>query len=829
MNRFVTKAEQLVERIARGLAGFVTNNPWKALLLSFVLLAASIPGLQGLTPDPTHRAYFKASDALRIQVEEMERRFSNDDSVVLMVHSPSGVFDAETSELLVRLTEEMWRVPDIIRVESLSNYRWVRASGDDIVVEPLIPDHGPYTDAVLAERKSVALNHEIIPGYLVSEDAKTALVIGFVRPDDKGSAAAPGPIVNGVREMISRHQGSDHEFHITGRTAVMQSFLEATEHDMKSFMPFLLIIVVVMLWLNFRRLGAFTPLIVVIFSVIATMGISGWLGMKVTNITAVVPQFLIAIGIANAIHILNSYFALIRKGEDRRDAMYQALSENFMPTVMTSVTTAIGFLSFVTSDIIAIGQLGVMVGIGVEVAWVLTYLLLPPVVLLLPSFKRGGKRAHNQPAVQTAGELDAIHAPRLDRYVAALSKFRLPVVAVFLAIAAVSVYLASDIRVNANPFKYFAEGFWLRTANDFAERHLNGAQGMEVLIETGLEDGIKDPAFLSKVEQFQQWIDRQHGVVKTMSVLDILKQTNRSVHGDEQAFYALPNIRDEVSQLLFLYSLNLPQGLDLSNRVTARNDALRISVKWTLYDSADATGAAKMIAEKGRSMGLNVSTTGKVLLFQNMNQYVVKSFFTSFGSSLLLISLLMMAGFMSVRLGLLSLVPNIVPMFIGGAILKFLGHPFDIGAVVVASVCIGIAVDDTIHFMSHFKRCIDKGCSPEEAVKRTFHEVFPAVWAITVILVSAFGLFAFADFVPNQNFGILTAGILTFALIAEATMTPALLLLVFKRKRIPAGQREVGQREVVASEAPYGMFSVRAHGPAGEPAIRPVEAESVDR
>ncbi|MGH8603925.1 MAG: efflux RND transporter permease subunit, partial [Gammaproteobacteria bacterium] len=445
MDKIVTKMEQLVGGVARGLAGFVTNNPWKALLSAFVLLAVSVPGLRGLTPDPTHRAYFKPSDPLRIQVEEMERRFSNDDSIVLMVHSPSGVFDTETSELLVRLTEEMWRVPDIIRVESLSNYRWVHASGDDIAVESLIPDSGPYTEAVLANRKSVALSHEVVPGYLVSEDANTALVIGFVRPDDKNSAAAPGPIVNGVREMISRHQGGDHEFYITGRMAVMQSFLESTEHDMKSFMPFLLLIIVVTLWLNFRRFGAFTPLIVVIFSVITTMGISGWLGMKVTNITAVVPQFLIAVAVAGTVHILSTYFSLLRNGENRRHAMYRALSENFMPTVMTSVTTAIGFFSFVSSDIIAIGQMGIMVGIGTEIAWVLTYLLLPPVVLLLPSFRKEDKRSDKRPIGEMALQPDVIHAPKLDRYVAALSKFRLPVVLVFFAIAAVSVYVASDI------------------------------------------------------------------------------------------------------------------------------------------------------------------------------------------------------------------------------------------------------------------------------------------------------------------------------------------------------------------------------------------------
>jgi uncharacterized protein len=787
MQSIIRRVQQRIDHVADAAAALVTNHPWKALLSALLLIAAAVPGLQQLSPDPTHRAYFKATDPLRVEVEAMERRFSNDDSVVLFVHSPSGVFDPQTAELLVQLTEEMWRVPDVIRVESLSNYRWVHASDDEIAVDPLIPDRGPYDAQTLQKRKFIALNHEILPGYLVSDDAQTAVIVGYVRPDSGESAAAPGPIIEGVRAMIARHAGGDHEFHISGRTAVMQSFMESTEHDMQQFMPYLLLIILAVLWLNFRRVGGFTPLLVVVFSVVATLGVSGWLGMKLTNITAVVPQFLIAIGIANAIHVLNTYFALLRGGAERRAAMRRALAENFVPTLMTSLTTAIGFFSFLTSDIIAIGQLGVMVGIGVELSWLLTYLLLPAIVLLLPAFRK-------RTTTPAAAPVATAPAAWLMRYVGVLSRFRLLVVAGFAAIAVLSVYAASDIRINANPFNYFADGFWLSQSNQFAERRLSGTQGVEVLVESGTPDGVKSPEFLRRVEAFQAWIDQRPGVVKTLSIIDVLKQTNRSLHADDPAAYALPASSDAVSQLLFLYSLNLPQGLDLSNRVTTENDALRISVKWTLYDSADATTAAREIVKHGRELGLDVSATGKLLLFQNMNQYVVKSFFTSFGTSLLLIAAIMMLGFMSVRLGLLSLVPNLVPMFIGGAILKALGASFDIGAVVVASVCIGIAVDDTVHFMHHFKRGVDQGLTPEESVARTLREVFPAVWAITVILVSAFGLFAFADFVPNRNFGVLTAGVLSFAMLAEATMTPALLLMVYKRRRamsaVTAGAQE---------------------------------------
>lgn len=767
------KHENHGRQLGSRLSAFLTNHPWKSLLLALVLAVVTIPGMRWLTADFTYRGYFKATDPLRIEVEELQRRFGNDDAAVLLVHSPSGVFDQETANLLLELTERMWLIPDVIRVESLTNYRWVHAFGDEIEVEPLIPDDMPLTAEILEARKKVALSHEVLPGFLVSEDATTALVIGYIKPSLDQSVDLQ-PIARAVRDLADELAVGDHVFHTLGRVGMEAGFEGSMKQDMQSLVPFVLLLIVILLFVSFRRFSAVAlPLIVITLSMVMVLAIAGWLGMKITNVTAVMPQFMIGIGIAESVHILHSFYAARDRGEDRRQAAYYALSRNFGPTILTSVATAIGFFSFVSSDILSLSWLGLMVGIGTLIAWALTYLVLGPMLVLVPS---RNKARRDIPLPDEAG-------PRAEQFTAFIHRARIPIVVGFGALAIVALTVASSNQINANPFKYFTEKFWLRVGNDFAEKHLGGVQGMEIVINSGAAEGVKEPDFLHRVDAYQDWINNQPGVTRTVSIIDILKQVNRALHGGEDRTYVLPKTRDEIAQFLFLYTLNLPQGMDINDRLTVENDSLRLSVRWTLYETAAATAAVARFREKAAEMGLDVTTTGKLLLYQNMNGYVVKSFLTSGSIASVLISLLMVLYLRSLRLGLLALIPNLVPVGIGYAILYLAGQPLDIGTVLMTSVCLGIAVDDTIHFMANFEFWRRAGFTTEEAISRVFSHITPALVTTTLILVISFGAFAFATFVPNRNFGMMTAVILTIALVTEVFATPALLMLAYGEKK----------------------------------------------
>lgn len=774
--------------VAARVSRFVVNRWYLALPIAAVSFVVFAMGFSRIQQNFTHTAFFWETDPLLERFNQFERQFGNDDSVILVVSSPSGIFDKDSAELMRSLTEQMWKIPDVIQVESITNFSWVHAEGDDIVVEPLIPDIGPLDEATLVERKKVALEHEILPDYLVSKDGTIGLIFGRVKP---GIDAPPDSqvIVTAVRALAAENGVGDHRFHISGGPAINNAFKEIAQRDMTNLIPIVLGMVVLFLLMSFRAIGGvLLPMAVIITSVMASFALVGWLNgtplkTEVNSITTILPQILIAIGVADSVHVLTSHYRGLRRGLAKRDAAIYALTKNFIPTLLTSISTAIGFFAFSSADLKPISGLGSIAGIGTLYAWFMTYFLMGPLMAIFPSFVKPRKEKES---------LDT-PSPFAWRVTDAIERFRYPIVAVFAAMCLGAVFLASQIRINADPYKYFAQGYALRDAQDFVLANLGGVPNFETMIDSGKDDGIKDPEFLKKVEELEREVVADiDGINRSVSIVDILRQTNRSLNGGSDEFYKLPTDRETIAQEKFLYEMSLPQGRDINNQVTIRNDALRITFVSTLSDSATWVEVKDDIEERAAAKGLTAQVTGKSSLYQSMNGYVVESFITSLSIAVVLISLLLIVFFRSFRTGGIALLPNLIPLLIGGAWLKILGVDLDIGTVLVSSVCLGIAVDDTIHIMANFNHYQRQGRSVRESVAMIVTNTGPALVTTTLVLVFGFGTFAFATFVPNIYFGVMTAVVLTTALVTDLTFLPALLLLF----------PPTGQAEAVADEEP---------------------------
>lgn len=751
-------------RINDFLVGAVVRHPLASIIFSLLFVVAMLPGAAKLEADFTHRAFFWDDDPLLQQFDAFERRFGNDDAVVVAVHSESGIFDVESATLLRELTEEMWRVPEVIRVDSLSNHNWVHARGDDIIVEPLLGD-GELTPELLAERKAIAMTDEVVPGYLVSNDAKTALVFARIKP---GIDAPPNdPVITAnVRELTERLARGDHSFYLTGVPVVNTAFKESSELDMSRLVPVVLAAAAVCLFLMFRSVsGVVLPFVVVVLSVLGTFGFSGLIGVPITNVTAALPNILIAVSIADSVHLLVTYYRSRAAGLERRDAARHSLSKNLLPTFVTSITTAAGFFSFVGADIKPIAGLGWIAGFGTLLAWALTFFLVGGLMVVLPLRQL------------RLAQTDVRWSERLsERLTGWIARNRTATLGATFALTLVAGGLMLLNEVNSDPLKYFRADVPVRIANELVEREVGGARGVELVVDAGAEDGIKDPELLRKVDALQTWIAAQPGVTRVVSILDVLKGMNRALNGGAQEAYTLAGDRETIGQELFLYSMSLPQGMDLNDRVTLKNDALRLTVLWTIPTSREAVAAIEAIEAKGREMGLSVHATGKNRLYQGMNSYVVESFIVSLFTALLLISASLMVAFRSVKVGLLAMLPNLVPLVAGGALLWLIRRPLDIGTVIVASVCLGIAVDNTIHIIASYRRLRAAGVVSQQAIRDVLAHTGPALASTTAVLVAGFGAFAFATFMPNVYFGIMTASVLTIALVASLVFLPALLL-----------------------------------------------------
>lgn len=782
------------------------DSPLKTIMFSVLLIVLFTAGVSKLYANFGYRVWFPETNPNLIEFDAFERKFGSDEVALIAVKSPDGIFDMQTISLLKNLTNDLWQSKDAIRVDSITNYNWVHADGDDILVEPLIPEEfEDITPSLLVERKEIALNHNVIPDYLLDRKGKTALIYVNLKPSME-EIPDYKEIVGSLRKIVRKYQilaskkgaqpavlndpeydnevsantegfdyGDNHSFYITGNPALTFAFQESSQEDMQKIVPFVFLFTLLFLFLLFRRVtGVLLPVVVIGVTVLSTLGFAGWVGLEMNVLTAIVPQFLIALSIAVAVHVLSSFYQFLDKGIEKKEALKIALEKNWLPTILTSVSTAIGFLSFSTSGIPPIAKMGIMSAFGTMFAWLITFTLIAPILSYLPLKKKKSAIVKD--------EEDFKISDRSKRFTEFIYKQNKKIVVIFSLIAAFFLYQASSLIASSDPFDYFAKDNPIRIANEFIESELGGITGVEMMIHTSVAEGAKEPAFLRNVEDFQQWIEDKDEFTSTISIIDILKEMNLVLNGGDKAAYSIPDTKDGVAQQIFLYSMNLPQGMDLNNRMSIQNDSIRLTAMSTVHESNQFLALVDELEVEGKRRGLDVSVTGKIPLYQANNEIVVDSFVVSLSLAIVLIAILMIIGLKSIKIGLLSVIPNSLPLLIGAGAISLLGKNLDIGTMLVGSVCLGIAVDDTIHFLTNFQKFRNQGDSMRVALGRVFTYTVPALVTTTIVLVMAFSSFIMASFVPNQNFGIFVAIILTAALIADVLFLPSLLVMVFGDK-----------------------------------------------
>ncbi|MBT3584756.1 MAG: MMPL family transporter, partial [Halobacteriovoraceae bacterium] len=677
-------------------------HPWKCITSVLLLLCILAPGLANFKEAYDVRIWFRETDPNIKILDQFERKFGNDENLVIVLHSPSGVFDPSTAETIRSLTEDLLAsVHQVIRVDSLSNYNYTYADGDEIIVEPFFPDPGEeISQELLDQKKKTALAHKVMPGYLVSKDTKSAMLFARLVPTLDGSPNYRKIVADARKLLKDKYQGKDdHQFHILGEAAVNDAFREIGNRDVEIIVPILFLLIILYMLFVFRSVKAtLLPLVIIGMSIVMTLGLCFMMGMVYNSILTILPTILIAISIADSVHVIVTYFQFRALGIDSFDAAYKATHKNIIPTFLTSISTMIGFFSLTMTELVPIRQLGILAGIGCALAWIITIFFLCPLLTKI-NFKVPKTFTHTKD-VDGASPLAHLLVQKLKRYIT-------PILVIFVLATGISTYLGSLSKVNSNPYEYFLEGMSLRVGNDFVRDNFGGNAGPEIIIYAGsktnpIEDGIKNPEFLRKVENYKNWIDSQSYVNKTVDIIDIIKDMNKSLYGGKEEQYKIPSTQKGVAEQLFLYSMSLPQGMDLNNRMTLKYDAMRMSVLWSIFDTRGWLHHADLFEKKAAELGLHVEITGKFLLFQRMMGYVVETFVKSVSMAVILIALLMMLVFRSVKIGLLSMLPNLIPLAFGGAFMKIMGIDLNIGSALVSSVCLGIAVDDTIHFLSAY-------------------------------------------------------------------------------------------------------------------------------
>ncbi len=785
-------------------ACFFHDHARATLGLCALLTAACGLGLLQLKIDNSPEQLLRSDDPALLLYQEVREEFGTGDWIVVALRSDraDGIYRAEVLRSVHALHRALESdVPHLSAITSLVNARHTYAEGDRLIVDPLMPSPPIGPDQIALLRQRVRAN----PIYLNSvvsesggmttilleldtfstaglEDDEAAAIAGFgdtpdarardLSLDEKREAAAA------VLEIAEPFERAGLEVHVAGGPILETHLMVLVANDVGLFMALAIGITIGLLYLLLRRLsGALLPMVVVVGSLISTMGIMALLDMPLTLVTQILPSFLLVIGVTDSIHILVLFFRHYEAGGDKRQAIAAAIAHSGTPVFWTSITTAGGLASFCTAQLGPVADLGILGPVGVLFAFVYTVVLLPALIALLP--------------LRPAGANDARRvAGRFDRALAAAGAFsvRHPgvVLACLMLVCAIAFLGVGRLRYAHDLMTWLPETDSFRIANETIERDLAGVMIADVLVDSGRPGGALSPSFLRSVEAFERSsleVRVEHvRVGNAISLADITKEIHRALEEDPGA--GLPASAEAIRQELLLFEASDPEAVAEVVDADYRSIRLRLQMPWSdsmLYVPFLAELETKLA--EAFSAEASFGITGLTGLMARVMAAMIESLSRSYLIALLVITPMMMIILRSVPLGLASMIPNALPILCILGFMGWFGVALDASNIMIGSIILGIAVDDTIHLYYKLQEHLRDGFSLEEAVSRTFVTTGRALAFTSLVMASGFAIYLFSYTANIMWFGILAAMAIAFAFVGDIFITPALLATIGGARR----------------------------------------------
>ena len=756
------------------LAALLVRYRYLVAIFSFVGIVLLTAGAEKLYFESTYKIFFEDDFPPLVAHEKMQAEYTKQDNAFFILDPAGGkVFVPEVLHIVREMTEELWLMPHSVRVDSIANFQHTVPQGDDLNVGDLVPDPDTLDAADLQRIQAIAVNEPSLVNRLISREGHvTGINVNLEMP----AAFAEQDLV--TKEVVewSRALRDKYEakypglkIHLLGQVFVNTAFNESSVYDMTHLGPLMFGIVIILLALFLRSVMAtIAALIVIVTSIAVTMGFAGWAGYALNQINVSVPTIILTLAICDAVHILVIYLRNLGTGMDRQQAMRESLSINLQPVFLTSLTTAIGFLSMNTSDVPPFRGMGNIAAFGVMAAMVISLGLLPALMSVLPARPRAAA-----PETDRSGMMDRIADMIIARHTP-----------IFWGMLVVVVVVASFIprnEMNDDTVEYFDQSTEFRQAADFAQDNLTGFDVISYSLDSGTENGIYDPDYLKKVEAFAEWFRGMDTTTQVMTFTDVVKRLNRDMHGGDPAYYRIPDDRELIAQYVLLYELSLPMGLDLNTLVNFDKSGLRLSA------IAKGLNSQKLVAleEQGRDWlrqnAPELETTGSSvsMMFAHVGKTNTESMLEGAAIAVVLIAITLIVALRSVKFGLLSLVPNAFPALLAFGFWGMFVAEVNLAVAAVFSISIGIIVDDTVHFFSKYLRARRiAGKSTEDAIRYAFHTVGGPLVVTTIALTIGFLVLAQSNFDVNASLGMMVAMVIGIALVFDLLFLPALLMRV---------------------------------------------------
>lgn len=739
------------------------THHWLAFVLVVIPTLLLATGVTKLNISADTRVLAGVENPVRLDLEAFEQRFAQNNNLFFVVEPANGeVFTPETLQAVEDITELAWQLPYVTRVDSITNFPLIVSDGDDFGAEPLSDAGLPATAEDLAEARAAVMAEPWLDGLLISRDGDvTAVNSLFILPQDATDAIAEIGIA--LDEMMAAFE-ADHPgttVHITGNVALMVTYTESSRRDVQGLIPLSFSVVVLIAFIFLRDLKLFGLLVIYLsLCCLGAMGAAGWWGHVLNPATVTAPIIIMTLGLASMIHLLSGIQMARARTETTAEAVDIAMKESRNAIIITILTTTLGFLCMNFAASPPLRALGNIVAVGLGIALVLALYAIPPLL------KQMDLKARTIPAGLLATFIDIVDRRRA--------------LILFIMISASAVAILGVMRIKADDdfIRDFSTQFEFRRASDFTEDHLTGLNILEFAFESGESHGINEPEYFERLDAFTTWLRAQPNVEQVTSMSDKLRQLNTALNPDADPG-SLPDRRETIAQYLLLFELSLPAGSDIADRMDADRSATRVTAVLRHMTSADIREINARAEEwlavnnpvEGQQAGHSIN-----YLFAKLSLLNIRSMIVGTAFALVLISIIVIFALRDLRMGVVSLIANLLPPIVGFGIWGFAVGQVSLASSAVAAMTFGIVVDDTIHFLLRFKKERAKGFTEREAVRIAYISVGRAMIITSLALTGGFMMLIISGFEINSSLGLFTSIIVMTALILDLTLVPALLL-----------------------------------------------------
>ena len=785
----VTRLSEVFSRVA--LWSF--DHKWLVLAVCLSVLAASIWLAGSLRIDNSFEAYFDHDDPVYSAYLRYRQDFGSDEVSFLLYEAPDkehGPFDLKVMQTVDKLARTIEKeVPFVYEVSGLNNIELLEGNEDGLLVSSWVDDLQKDQKTLLEFREKILQKPLYVDGYVSSNGHYGTLLVDMDRssidpieeirldpdaPDpDAMDNLYPQVTFHALEEILKRPEYSGIRFWHSGDVALngTMNTIILKEGEELGAISMAIIAILLLLLFQFRILGVIGPLLVVTCSVMLSIGLMVLLGWPWDMMSSMMPTMIIAIGVAASVHILSEFWLYLDKTGDRKEAVRQTLYLVGPPCLLTSLTTAAGFMAMSISPIKTLSHMAWYSSLGVLASFVFT-------VTLLMFFLSFGKVKKQKKRPEIFRRFSKFSTRALASVAAFNISYSRMILLAFGLVFVFSMVGIARLEVNSNFIEEFSDRVELKHTTQFIDDVMGGTGGIVYLFDTGRPDGIKNPEVLREIERLQKEADNQTYLVKkTYSIVDLVKDINQSFHAGDPAYHTIPESRELIAQLLLVYELS--GGDELSEYVSTDYSRANLEVRCrntetklfeALRDNLDE------YMQKNPITRSEVTMTGIGRLWIKLIEHITDSQIKGLSLAFVIITAMMCFIFRSAKVGLIAMVPNISPVFLTLGMMGWLGINLDYTKLLIATVAIGIAVDDTIHMVTRFNHEYQRTGNYELALYNTFDSVGRALVITTLVLVCGFGVFMFSVMTSMILFGVLLAFTIATALIADFLLMPALIL-----------------------------------------------------